>query len=100
MAIQGITGINPIASGITPIAAAEQKEEGISFKDVLMNAINEVSSLEQESSRMTEDFIAGRTDNIHAVMIAGEKASVSLQFIMEVRNKVLEAYQEIMRMQV
>ncbi|MCX7773875.1 MAG: flagellar hook-basal body complex protein FliE, partial [Clostridia bacterium] len=56
--------------------------------------------LEQESNKMTEDFIAGRTDNIHSVMIAGQKATIALQFVMEVRNKVMDAYQEIMRMQV
>ena len=65
-----------------------------------MDALNNVNALEQESAKITEDFIAGRTDNIHSVMIASEKASISLQFVMEVRNKVIEAYQEIMRMQV
>jgi flagellar hook-basal body complex protein FliE len=100
MAIQGISGINSIISGINPVTASDEKAEGLNFKDILMNALNDVSQLEQESNALTEDFIAGRTDNIPQVLIASEKASLSLSFVMEVRNKVLEAYQEIMRMQV
>jgi flagellar hook-basal body complex protein FliE len=72
----------------------------VAFKDLMLDALENVNSLEQESAKITEDFIAGRTDDIHNVMIAAEKASISLQFIMEVRNKVMDAYQEIMRMQI
>ncbi len=100
MAIQGIGSINSIVSGITSINASDEKTEGVRFGDILMNALNEVSQLEHESDALTEDFIAGRTDNIHQVLIASQKASISLSLVMEVRNKVLEAYQEIMRMQV
>jgi len=81
-------------------AKAAENNENSSFKDLIMDALNNVNALEQESAKITEDFIAGRTDNIHSVMIASEKASISLQFVMEVRNKVIEVYQEIMRMQV
>ena len=59
-----------------------------------------MSMLLSRSLPDNRDFISGRTDNIHSVLIAAEKASISLQFIMEVRNKVIEAYQEIMRMQI
>ncbi|MGI6122574.1 MAG: flagellar hook-basal body complex protein FliE [Acetivibrionales bacterium] len=98
MAVQGVNLIN---NGIaSPIKSVGNSDEGINFKNLLMDALNNVNTLEQESAKMTEDFIAGRTDDIHSVLIASEKASISLQFIMEVRNKVMEAYQEIMRMQV
>ncbi|HHW23178.1 MAG TPA: flagellar hook-basal body complex protein FliE [Clostridiaceae bacterium] len=98
MAIQGINSVGSMAS--VPVNTAGKANESVNFKDLLIDALNNVNALEQESARMTEDFIAGRTDNIHSVLIAGEKASISLQFVMEVRNKVLEAYQEIMRMQI
>lgn len=102
MAIQAITSINGLfdTTAAAPLKAAKDNTEAVNFKDLLMDALENVNSLETESAKMTEDFIAGRTDNIHQVMIAGEKASIALQFVMEVRNKVLEAYQEIMRMQV
>jgi flagellar hook-basal body complex protein FliE len=47
---------------------------------------------------MTEDFAIGKNNNIHEVMIAAEKAGLSLKFLMQIRNKLLDAYQEIMRM--
>ena len=98
MAIQGINPLNDIAAA--SVRAAGKTEESVSFKNLLMDALYNVNALEQESAKLTEDFIAGRTDSIHSVLIAAEKATISLQFITEVRNKVLEAYQEIMRMQI
>ena len=99
MAIQSSSSINNIMT-TTPVKPVNETNGTIDFKELLMEALQNVNSLEQEASKMTEDFIAGKTDNIHSVMIDAEKASVSLDFVMEVRNKVLEAYQEIMRMQV
>jgi len=98
MAIQGVNSINNIIA--SPVKSINNPDRNINFKDILFDALNNVNTLEQESAKMTEDFIAGRTDDIHSVLIAAEKASISLQFIMEVRNKVLDAYQEIMRMQI
>jgi len=98
MAIQGINSVNDIAAA--SVKASVKTDDSINFKDLMIDALNNVNTLEQESAKITEDFIAGRTDNIHSVLIAAEKATISLQFIMEVRNKVLEAYQEIMRMQI
>lgn len=98
MAVQGVNLINSTIA--SPVKNVNNLNENINFKEVLLDALNNVNTLEQESAKMTEDFIAGRTDDIHSVLIASEKATISLQFIMEVRNKVMEAYQEIMRMQI
>lgn len=81
-------------------AVGVQAEERASFKDIMINALKNVSELEKQADTITEDFIAGRTDSIHSVLIAAEKASISLELIIEVRNKVLDAYTEIMRMQI
>ena len=75
-------------------------KESVSFGDYLMDAINNVNNLENDSKKLTEDFILGKTDNIHEVMIAGENASIALQFTVAVRDKLIDAYNEIMRMQV
>lgn len=96
-----VQGINIIGNTVTsPLRPVNNIDESINFKNFLLDALNNVNTLEQESTNMVEDFIAGRTDDIHSVLIAGEKALISLQFITEVRNKVMEAYQEIMRMQI
>ncbi len=88
MQISGVSGNGADASA------------GVSFGQYLTEALGQVNSLQQESTSLTNDFIAGKTDSIHEVLIAGEKASLSLQFALEIRNKVLEAYQEINRMQI
>ncbi|HEY8499465.1 MAG TPA: flagellar hook-basal body complex protein FliE [Clostridia bacterium] len=77
-----------------------QAEEQASFRDIMMQALRNVSELEKQADSITEDFIAGRTDSIHSVLIAAEKASISLELIVEVRDRVLDAYSEIMRMQI
>jgi len=74
------------------------KSEGTSFADFLNNAVSEVNKLQLDSEQLNEAFAMGKTDNIHQVMIAGEKAEMALQFTMQIRNKILDAYQEIMRM--
>ncbi|MGI6083824.1 MAG: flagellar hook-basal body complex protein FliE [Acetivibrionales bacterium] len=95
-----VEGVNFISNGIAlPVKSPVNSDGTVNFKDILVDALNNVNALELESAKMTEDFIAGRTDDIHSVLIASEKATISLQFVMEVRNKIVEAYQEIMRMQ-
>ncbi|WP_432400579.1 flagellar hook-basal body complex protein FliE [Wukongibacter sp. M2B1] len=70
------------------------------FKDFLMGAIDKLNSYESESNRMGQMLAIGEVDNIQDVMIASQKADVALNFAIEVRNKVMDAYKEIMRMQV
>lgn len=77
-----------------------QKTEGKSFMEFLNNALSEVNRLQLESESLNEAFAMGRNDNIHQVMIAAEKAEIALQFTLQIRNKILDAYQEIMRMPV
>lgn len=72
----------------------------VSFSDFLNNAISEVNNLQIQSEQLNEAFAMGKNDNIHQVMIAAEKADMALQLTIQLRNKVLEAYQEIMRMPV
>lgn len=52
-----------------------------------------------EADKMTQDFIMGRVDDLHTVMIATEEARLSLELAVQVRNKVVEAYKEINNMQ-
>jgi len=103
--VAGVSAVGPLqatqpmqAAGIP--ANGSDAASGISFGQILSEAIAQVNGLQQQSTALTNDFIAGKTDSIHEVLIAGEKASLSLQLVLEVRNKVLEAYQEINRMQI
>jgi flagellar hook-basal body complex protein FliE len=69
-----------------------------SFASVLKKSIEEINSTQQESAAMTQKLVLGEDVDLHNVMIASQKASITLQATMEVRNKAVEAYQEIMRM--
>ena len=74
--------------------------EALVFEDFYKAAIGlieQTNSLQKEAEQISLDFIIGRTDNIHNVMIAQEKANVALQFTVQITNKVLEAYNDIMR---
>lgn len=84
----------------TSVSSTPAKSEGVSFAEFLNNAVSDVNNLQLESERLNEDFAMGKNDNIHQVMIAAEKAEIALQFTLQVRNKILDAYQEIMRMPV
>jgi flagellar hook-basal body complex protein FliE len=71
-----------------------------SFADSLKQAINQVNQSQIESDKMTEALATGKNVELHDVMITAQKASVSMTLAVEVRNKAIEAYQEMMRMQV
>jgi flagellar hook-basal body complex protein FliE len=66
----------------------------------LKNAIGSVDSLQKDSDLKMQMLATGQNTNIHETMIAAEKADVALRLMVQVRNKIIEAYQEIMRMQV
>ena len=70
------------------------------FSDALSKAVSEVNTLHQDADKAVQNIQAGHTENLHEAIIALEKADVSFRTLLTVRNKLLEAYQEIMRMQV
>lgn len=69
------------------------------FKDLFQSAIQKVDSSQKQSELLTKKLMTGEIEDLHTVMIASQKAQLSLQLTVQVRNKVVEAYQEIMRMQ-
>jgi flagellar hook-basal body complex protein FliE len=77
-----------------------EKQNGASFKETVSNFVNEVNDLQVKAGESVENFATGKVENVHEVMIAMSKAEVSFKFMMETRNKLIDAYKEIMRMQV
>ena len=81
-----------------------QKEDGnnkaAAFSDLFREKLNEVNQLQKDSQAVTANFAAGETDNVHDVMIAAEKAKVAVNLTTAVQTKVIDAYNEIMRLQV
>jgi flagellar hook-basal body complex protein FliE len=74
--------------------------QGNSFGDLLSKAIDQVNDLQIDAGDKVKKMVSGELDDLHEVMIAAEKAKTSFELLMEIRNKSLEAYREIMRMQV
>ena len=83
---------NGISAGTDPNALTP------SFSDTLQNAFTKVNDMQIHAGEMTKAFATGQTSDIHSVMIAGEQATIALQMTTQIRNKVVDAYQEIMRM--
>ena len=79
-----------------------KQSEGLieSFSSVLQKAVNDLNALEADSTKKTNDMLTGKLDNVHDLTIAMEKAKIGMSLALEVRNKVLESYKEIMRMQI
>lgn len=83
-----------------PNPTRTEKTSGTGFGDSITKALSGVNELQADVDGIANKMAAGESVEIHQAMIAMQKASTSLQFTVQVRNKVIEAYQEIMKMQV
>lgn len=77
----------------------EVKSSSENFADMLKNSLDEVNEKQLNSEEVSQQFLAGEDVDIHQVMLASEEARLSLQMAVQVRNKLVEAYQELNRMQ-
>lgn len=81
--------------------ASYPEDKGLDFAGALKKALNSVDTLEKDAERLTEALIRGEPSvEIHDVVLAAEKARLALDLTVSIRNKLVEAYQEIMRMQI
>jgi flagellar hook-basal body complex protein FliE len=81
-------------------APAAPGADGKNFSDLLRNSVDQVNEYQHQADSAIKELVAGRTKNIHETMLTIERADTSLKMMMQVRNKILDAYKEIMRMQV
>jgi flagellar hook-basal body complex protein FliE len=78
----------------------EKEKSGAAFGDILKDAISTTNELLKQSDQEIQKYMAGESQDLHNTVIAVQKADLSFQMMMQVRNKIVQAYQEIMRMQV
>ena len=83
-----------------PSSTSSSAETGKSFADTLKDAVGNVNELQKNSDKQMQALATGKTDNVADVMIAAEKADITLKVMVQVRNKIIDAYQEVMKMQV
>jgi flagellar hook-basal body complex protein FliE len=97
-----ISGANA-AGGLRPAIAPKApgaEAGGPSFKDVLMKNIEQVNQLQQDAERAIEDLATGQRNDLDGVLIAKQKADMAFQLLLQVRNKMVDAYEEIKQMRV
>ncbi|NQU44945.1 flagellar hook-basal body complex protein FliE [bacterium] len=97
---QGAGRAPEIQSLRPPIPQNADTVEGPSFEEALKASIAEVNDLKVQADKAIEDLASGKSGDIQGTILAMEKADVSFKLMMEVRNKIVSAYQEIMRTQV
>lgn len=98
--IQGsVNGIGGVSNKSNELVAPLQKGEK-SFADTLKDAIGSVNQLQKTADVQMQKLATGKAESIPDVMIAAEQADIALKLMVQVRNKVIDAYHEIMKMQV
>ncbi|WHZ05413.1 flagellar hook-basal body complex protein FliE [Neobacillus sp. YX16] len=94
-----ISGLNSIKINQNPFQKIETKKPQTSFSNVLQGYLNNVDASVKQASNLTVKAAAGDVDNIHDLTISSQKAKLALELTVTVRDKAVESYQEIMRMQ-
>jgi flagellar hook-basal body complex protein FliE len=97
----GAQAVTSIPSVIEPSAVADGKgaQEG-RFLHQLKDAIAQANDVQLQASHAVDELVTGKTQNIHQAMVALQQADISFQLMMQVRNKLVGAYEEIQRMQI
>ncbi len=72
---------------------------GFDFKKMLVDEVNKINDAEKDSNRLDKALATGDVENLHEAMIAAQKAEITLDYAVAVKNKAVEAYKEIMRIQ-
>ena len=92
--------ISPITPIMTDVAQNAAEVSPSSFKDLLKKALTDLNVSQVGANDAIKNLATGGEENLHDVIISMEKASLTLQYAIQIRNKMLEAYQSIIQMQV
>lgn len=96
--------INPIATSSTLLSQGVQNTQstvqGTSFKDYLLSSIQEVNSMQQAADQAVEQLATGGNVNPAEVLTAVQKADMAFRMMMQIRNKIVQAYQEVQNIRV
>ena len=93
--IQGLR--DDLAANLGSSQASKGNES--SFNDILKSLVDEVDALQKSADASIQGLVTGETKDIHDVTVKMEEAGVAFELMMEIRNKLVDAYQQIMRMQ-
>lgn len=94
--------ISPIGTLVMPEAARLPAAAGKpgEFQQTLESAISNVEQLRNQAEQAVQKFLSGENEELHSIVLAAQRAEIAFELGMQIRNKVVQAYQEIMRMQI
>ena len=98
--LQKTSPLQQLAEFESRLQKQETSQDSVDFGQVLSDAMQRVNHAQLESNEQIQQMLSGDIQDVHSAMIAVQKADLSFQMMMQVRNKLFDAYQEIMRMQV
>jgi flagellar hook-basal body complex protein FliE len=92
-----ITDLNSI-SAIAPVSSPKSSSAA-GFQDILKDAIQRVESSRTAANDSVNQFLSGENQDLHSTVLATQRASLDFELLLQVRNKVVQGYQEVMRIQ-
>lgn len=97
-----MNALQALTTQLTPTepTASATKQVTSSFGDLLNTMVSQTNAQQQQADQAIQQLHAGAEQSLHDAMISMEKADISLRYMVQVRNKAIDAYQEVMRMQV
>lgn len=93
-----VNNISP--SPVIPLVGSVQKDNALSFGQFLSEQIEKVNEAQLKTGEVTKQFLSGNVQDIYQVLIAAQESKITLQLAVEIRNRAIEAYQEVSRMSV
>ena len=97
-----ISGVGPghVVPGPKPVAGLPDAGKDSSFKDMLVSSLEEVRNLQTDADTAIKSLVAGEVTDVTEAIVKVEKADIAFNKMMQIRNKIVQAYEEVMRMNV
>jgi flagellar hook-basal body complex protein FliE len=99
MAIDSVNNISSLLNVLNTSGSATTENTGTNFSDLLKDAIGQVEDVQTKNDVNSLQLLSGQSTDIHTSLITAQKAELTFNLAVQVRNKVIDAYNEVMRMQ-
>ena len=95
-----VSSVSSVAGSLPVQNRVSGPSEGSSFAQLMADKLGEANLQQQQAEQQVQKLVSGEADNVQDVVLSVAKADISFRMLVEIRNKLIESYQEIMRMQV
>lgn len=99
MAVDSVNGVSTLLNALNSTSGASAENTGTNFSDLLKDAIGQVQETNAANQADSLKLLSGQSSDIHSSLIEAQKAELTFNLTVQVRNKVIDAYNEVMRMQ-